>query len=60
MEAVTTFLVEDAVASGGTTVPVRLSDQDGQVCILALSHHTALTAGLDDAGGDVLHRITAH
>ncbi|MEU2135305.1 hypothetical protein [Streptomyces sp. NPDC018352] len=60
VEAVTTLLVEAAVADGGTKVSVHLSDQDGQACILALSHHTTLTTGLDDAGGDVLHQITAH
>ncbi|MGW1412576.1 hypothetical protein [Streptomyces sp. NPDC002403] len=60
VEAVTTLLVEAAVTDGGTTVSVHLSDQDGQACILALSHHTALTTGHDDAGGDVLHQITAH
>ncbi|MFB6878644.1 hypothetical protein [Streptomyces sp. NPDC056323] len=60
VEAVTTLLVEAAVADGGTKVSVRLSDQDGQACIPALSHHTTLTTELDDAGGDVLHQITAH
>lgn len=49
-EAVTTLLVEAAVADGGTKVSGHLSDQDGQACILALSHHTTLTTGLDDAG----------
>ncbi|MFJ1900486.1 hypothetical protein [Streptomyces sp. NPDC088115] len=60
VEAVTTLLVQAAVADGGATVSVHLSDQDGQACILALSHHAGLTAGLDDAGGDVLHHVTAH
>jgi hypothetical protein len=60
VEAVTTLLVQAAVADGGTTVSVHLSDQDGQACILALSHHTGLATGLDDTGGDVLHQITAH
>ncbi|MFD7867356.1 hypothetical protein [Streptomyces sp. NPDC059783] len=60
VEAVTTLLVQAAVADGGATVSVHLSDRDGQACILALSHHTGLTTGLDDTGGDVLHRITAH
>ncbi|MFG2631966.1 hypothetical protein [Streptomyces sp. NPDC048473] len=60
VEAVTTLLVEAAVADSGTKVSVHLSDQDGQACILALSHHTTLTTGHDDGGGDVLHRITAH
>lgn len=60
VEAVTTLLVQAAVADGGSTVSVHLSDQDGQACILALSHHVGLTTSLDDTGGDVLHRITAH
>ncbi|WP_331728787.1 hypothetical protein OG693_39410 (plasmid) [Streptomyces sp. NBC_01259] len=60
VETVTTLLVEAAVADGGAAVSVHLSDQDGQACILALSHHIGLTTGLDDAGGDVLHHITAH
>jgi hypothetical protein len=60
VEEVTTLLVQAAVADNGSTVSVHLSDQDGQACILALSHHVSLTTGLDDAGGDVLHRITAH
>lgn len=60
VEEVTTLLVQAAVADAGTTVSVHLSDQDGQACILALSHHTRLTAGLDDTGGDILHQITAH
>ncbi|MEU9849213.1 hypothetical protein [Streptomyces sp. NPDC047985] len=60
VEAVTTLLVEAAVADGGTKVSVHLSDQDGQACILALSHHAALPAGHDDGGEDVLHQITAH
>ncbi|MFD0341219.1 hypothetical protein ACFVH0_21535 [Streptomyces sp. NPDC127117] len=60
VEAVTTLLVEAAVADGGTTVSVHLSDQDGQVCILALSHHTDLTTRADDVGGEVLRQITAH
>ncbi|MER5277774.1 hypothetical protein ABT025_18725 [Streptomyces sp. NPDC002809] len=60
VEEVTTLLVQAAVADGGSAVSVHLSDQDGQACILALSHHVGLTAGLDDTGGDVLHRITKH
>ncbi|MCX4870585.1 hypothetical protein OG694_42750 [Streptomyces sp. NBC_00906] len=60
VEAVTTLLIQAAVADGGTKVSVHLSDQDGQACILALSHHTGLTTGADDAGKDVLHQITAH
>ncbi|MFD7495958.1 hypothetical protein ACFV8T_26775 [Streptomyces sp. NPDC059832] len=60
VETVTTLLVEAAVADSGTKVSVHLSDQDGQACVLALSHHTNLTTGADEAGGEVLHRITAH
>lgn len=60
VEAVTTLLIGAAVADGGTKVSVHLSDQNGQACILALSHHTRLTTGADDAGKDVLHQITAH
>ncbi|MFJ2279262.1 hypothetical protein ACIOEZ_34500 [Streptomyces sp. NPDC087866] len=59
VEAVTLLLVEAAVADGGKRVSVHLSDQDGQACILALSHHAGLADGPGDAG-DVLHRITAH
>lgn len=60
VETVTTLLFEAAVADGGTKVSVHLSDQDGQACILALSHRTTLITGHDDTGGDVLHRISAH
>lgn len=60
LEAVTTLLVQAAVADGGTTVSVHLSDQDGQACILALSHNVGLATGLDDTGRDVLHQITTH
>lgn len=60
VEEVTTLLVQAAIADAGGSVSVHLSDQDGQACILALSHHTGLTTGLDDNGGDTLHRITAH
>ncbi|MFE4801675.1 hypothetical protein ACFRFL_43645 [Streptomyces sp. NPDC056708] len=60
VETVTTLLVETAIADGGAKVSVHLSDQDGQACILALSHRTTLTTGHDDGGGDVLHQLTTH
>ncbi|MGC5396460.1 hypothetical protein ACPXCP_11990 [Streptomyces sp. DT20] len=60
VEEVTTLLVEAAVADGGTSVSVHLSDQDGHACILALSHCPGLTTSLDETGQDVLHSITAH
>ncbi|MFD3657860.1 hypothetical protein [Streptomyces sp. NPDC058620] len=60
VEAVTTMLVETAVADGGTCISVHVSDQDGQACIVALSHQPALTAGQDTDGEDVLRQITAH
>lgn len=60
VEAVTLLLVEAAVADGGARVSVHLSDQDGQACILALSHHPGLGDGRDDVVEGALHRITAH
>lgn len=60
VKAVTLLLVEAAVADGGARVSVHLSDQDGQACILALSHHPGLADSPDDAVEGVLHRITAH
>ncbi|MEU8677856.1 hypothetical protein [Streptomyces sp. NPDC048560] len=60
IEAVTTMMVDTAVADGGTRVSLHLSDQDGQACIVALSHRTALPADHDGDGDDVLRRITAH
>ncbi|MFE3906552.1 hypothetical protein ACFXPY_41545 [Streptomyces sp. NPDC059153] len=60
VKAVTTLLVEAAVADGGTKVSVHLADQDGQACILALSHRTTPTTGHDDGGSAVLHQITTH
>ncbi|WP_224756304.1 hypothetical protein [Streptomyces sp. col6] len=60
VEAVTVLLVETTVADQGNRVSVHLSDQDGQACILALSHHSGLADLDDEAGSDVLHRITAH
>ncbi|MFF2731815.1 hypothetical protein ACFVS9_28390 [Streptomyces sp. NPDC058008] len=65
VEAVVTLLVDTAVADAGTRVTVHVSDQDRQVCILALSHATSTTrdttvAADDEDDEDVLHRITAH
>ncbi|MFE5096787.1 hypothetical protein ACFRCI_42400 [Streptomyces sp. NPDC056638] len=39
---------------------MHLADQDGQACILALSHRTTSTTGHDDGGSAVLHEITTH
>ncbi|MEU2027002.1 hypothetical protein ABZ565_33440 [Streptomyces sp. NPDC016469] len=60
VEAVTVLLVEATVEDQGNRVSVHLSDQDGQACILALSHHPGLADLDDDAGSDVLHQVTAH
>ncbi|GAA2992573.1 hypothetical protein Sfulv_03110 [Streptomyces fulvorobeus] len=60
IEAVTTVLVDATVADGGTHVSLHLSGQDGQVCIVVLSHRSALRAGHETEGDDVLRRITAH
>ncbi|MDK0525091.1 hypothetical protein [Streptomyces sp. ML-6] len=59
VETVATLLVEAAVVDGGARVSVHLSDQDGQACILALSHQAGLTPGHASGGDDVLHQITA-
>ena len=60
VEAVVTLLVDAATTDPGTRITVHLSDQDGQACILTLSHSTNLTPGHEDGGEDVLHRITVH
>lgn len=60
VEAVTVLLVATTVADQGHRVSVHLSDQDGQACILALSHHPGLADLDDDAGPEVLHQVTAH
>ncbi|MFE2021522.1 hypothetical protein ACFW9O_26125 [Streptomyces sp. NPDC059499] len=60
LEAVVTLLVDAATTDPGTRITVHLSDQEGQACILTLSHSTSLTSGHEDGGDDVLHRITAH
>ncbi|WP_445047897.1 hypothetical protein [Streptomyces drozdowiczii] len=60
IEAVTVLLVETTVADQGRRVSVHLSDQDGQACILALSHDPGLADLDDDAGSKVLHQVTAY
>lgn len=63
---VVALLVEAATADPGSRITVHLSDQGGQVCILALSHaagpapEPAGPAAADNGDEDVLHRITAH
>ncbi|MGW8889159.1 hypothetical protein [Streptomyces sp. NPDC055749] len=58
VEAVTTMLVDTAVADGGTRISVHLSDQDGQACVVALSHQVALTAGHDTEDSTPARRTT--
>ncbi|WP_093803985.1 hypothetical protein [Streptomyces sp. Wb2n-11] len=57
--AVITKLVGGVLEDGSRRISVHLSDQDGQACILALSHQPALTAGQPPAGDDVLAAVGA-
>ncbi|MCX5401924.1 hypothetical protein [Streptomyces sp. NBC_00102] len=57
--AATDLLVTTAVADGGRKVSVHLSDQDGQACVVVLSHRCGLAPGQAPDGDDVLHRVTA-
>lgn len=59
VEEVTTLLVQAAVADTGRRISVHLSDQDGQVCVLLLSHQADLTPGHAPDGDQVLHQVTA-
>ncbi|MGW0857595.1 hypothetical protein [Streptomyces sp. NPDC002690] len=55
----TELLVATAVGDGGRKVSVHLSDQDGQACVVVLSHRCDLAPGHAPEGDDVLHRLTA-
>lgn len=57
--AATDLLVTTAIGDGGRKVSVHLSDQDGQACVVVLSHQSGLAAGNRPDGDDVLHRVTA-
>ncbi|MGW7055080.1 hypothetical protein [Streptomyces sp. NPDC054887] len=52
-------LVGGGLEDGSRRISVHLSDQDGQACIVALSHQPALAAGQQCAGDDVLTALSA-
>lgn len=55
--AVVQLLVTAALADQSRRISVHLSDQDGQACILALSHQPGLAAGLLPGGDQVLAEL---
>ncbi|MFD6424695.1 hypothetical protein [Streptomyces sp. NPDC060198] len=59
LDSATDLLVATAVGDGGRKVSVHLSAQDGQACVVVLSHRSALAPGHAPDGDDVLHRVTA-
>ncbi|OEJ23467.1 hypothetical protein AR457_02040 [Streptomyces agglomeratus] len=60
LEAVVGELVGAVLHDGGRRISVHLSDQDGQACVLVLSHQPNLTAGHAPDGDDVLAELSAH
>lgn len=53
------LVVTAALSDGSKRISVHLTDQDGQACILALSHQQGLTAGHAPDGNRVLTELGA-
>ncbi|MGW0316407.1 hypothetical protein [Streptomyces flavidovirens] len=60
LDTVIGLLVGGVLKDGGRRISVHLSDQDGQACVLALSHQHGLTAGHAPGGDDVLAKLSTH
>ncbi|MCA1223333.1 hypothetical protein, partial [Streptomyces sp. 8L] len=53
-------LESPAVGAGSRRVSVHLSDQDGQLCVLAIAHQATEGCGPAGDGEDVLRRLSEH
>ncbi|MEI7030439.1 hypothetical protein [Streptomyces pratensis] len=58
VEAVTGLLVTAAASDRGRRISVHLSDQERQVCVVALSHQAGAPTGHVLDGDRILHEIT--